>query len=252
MFGERALLDDPVLLDILESPDRDNPWHLLAQMIRWPRLVGLVRQCSQQIDDPVLRHQTISLARYLYNHRLQPSGAEDQLRLFYPTNRVLICALIQKLRDMGVASESEFDYTDIEREEEENAEIISYVQGSFKAGRDPPWKATSLGTFSVLGWGAWYRIQERLLRQCAPHKDLKWVERMRRHCLELQASFLSIPLDSYPMEWHMKCLNDLMIGGPLITAEMYAPPPFEGVHKVFYNGLLSEECSLTSLSLEDF
>lgn len=206
--------------------------------IRYPRLVALVRQLTRQTSDLLLRDEVVTLAKDLYDHSMEPIDAKHQLSPFYSTHRIMLCGVIQKLRDMGAATESDFNYAEVEKEEDKRADILSRMSSAFDSSRDPPWKATRLGTFAVIPYGAWCRIEERLVRTSGRREATERAAWMKGHCLQLQARYLGTASDSYPMEMQMKVISDLMIGGPLIPPSVYSPPPLEGVHKMFYNGLM--------------
>ena len=103
MFGEHAVLDDPIMLDMLQPYDRLHPnatlRYLIVQMIKYPRLVALVRQLTRQTSDRLLRDEIITLAKHLYDCSMEPIDAKHQLSPYYSSHRIMLCGVIQKLRD---------------------------------------------------------------------------------------------------------------------------------------------------------
>ncbi|KAI9757637.1 MAG: hypothetical protein M4579_003361 [Chaenotheca gracillima] len=163
------------------------------RLIRIPRLVYLVRRCSQNPDDDALVLETLALTTEIYDVKfallveefitesttiadtssdmesapplqsfLFNSIQEFNLTVYYYTFRILICGIIQYMLDVQIAPQVYFDRSKVGAEDIKAAERIAMcLDYAFNPKFDPPFGALRMYKPCTLAYGSWDRLEKR-------------------------------------------------------------------------------------------
>ena len=179
---------DPTTADLRRVAD-----YLMEMHIIMPRLLQRVRSCMQNQAENTLAFKTLILARYIYDpchvpllkkvlgktttivattdpqwKELVPVSTHFDTVASFRTNmqfcilRLQICAVMQRLMDVGVAKSTDFNREAMETEDLKAANaIVMATQYAFDPKFDPPLCALRLLKPMCLAYGSWQRLQSR-------------------------------------------------------------------------------------------
>lgn len=166
---------------------------ILSQFCRLPRLISLVRDCVCEPDNAATAEAALANARKLYDFKIDPlpfnntertakdvdymrefnndlldtwidfeSVTDFVLTLRYYTTRALICGLIERLAQVGVATSNNFDLKEVQDEDIEAAESIAKCcRYALNPAWDPAWPALRFLLALRISYGTWKRAEQR-------------------------------------------------------------------------------------------
>jgi hypothetical protein len=167
------------------------------KMILIPRLVRYTRQLTAQPDDAQLISQIQSLVTSIYDYDLMlqmeafissitktqkalhspfvnplnrsfaiSHGQIYWLLVYYYMYRSNICGIMLRLWGLGITPTSSYDKTSIEEEDVRAGEnICMCVEYAVNAGAGADFKVLEIRSPVTLAWGAWNRLEQRLMAQ---------------------------------------------------------------------------------------